>query len=231
MDNLDLIPKKDIIEWDTINWGKFLSFIDANKIDFTEKQVLEIGANNGGISLFCAYRGGKVVCSDLNGPTDKAKALHQKYKLDNLITYEAIDALNIPTRYNSFFDIIIFKSVLGGIGRNNNIENQRLCVDNLHRCLKKGGIIVFAENMKSTMLHMFLREKIKKMTWHYETENEILTLFSNLHLINKQYVGFLGCFGRNERQRELFGKIDSILFDKLIPEKYRYIGIYLFKKQ
>ena len=231
MDNLDLIPKKDIIEWDTINWGKFLSFIDANKIDFTEKQVLEIGANNGGISLFCAYRGGKVVCSDLNGPTDKAKALHQKYKLDNLITYEAIDALNIPTRYNSFFDIIIFKSVLGGIGRNNNIENQRLCVDNLHRCLKKGGIIVFAENMKSTVLHMFLRKKIKKMTWHYETENELLTLFSNFYLIDKQYVGFLGCFGRNESQRELFGKIDSILFDKLIPEKYRYIGIYLFKKQ
>lgn len=231
MDNLDLIPKKDIIEWDTINWGKFLSFIDANKIDFTEKQVLEIGANNGGISLFCAYRGGKVVCSDLNGPTDKAKALHQKYKLDNLITYEAIDALNIPTRYNSFFDIIIFKSVLGGIGRNNNIENQRLCVDNLHRCLKKGGIIVFAENMKSTVLHMFLRKKIKKMTWHYATENEIITLFSNFYLIDKQYVGFLGCFGRNESQREFLGKLDNLVFDNIIPEKYRYIGIYLFKKQ
>lgn len=230
MANLDQIPIKDIIEWDTINWGKFLSFIDANKIDLEGKTILEIGANNGGISLFCAYRGGKVVCSDLNGPTDNAKVLHQKYKLDKLITYEAIDALNIPTKYNSFFDIIIFKSVLGGIGRNNNIENQRLCIDNLHRCLKKGGIIVFAENMKSTVLHMFLRKKIKKMTWHYATENEILTLFSNFHLINKQYVGFLGCFGRNESQREFLGKLDNLVFENIVPERHRYIGMYLFKK-
>lgn len=230
MDNISQILIHDIIEWDVINWSKLITFIDSNQIDLEGKAILEIGANNGGISLFCAYRGGKVVCSDLNGPTDKAKVLHQKYKLDKLITYESIDALNIPTKYNSFFDIIIFKSVLGGIGRNNNIENQRLCIDNLHRCLKKGGIIVFAENMKSTELHMFLRKRIKKMSWNYATENEILTLFSNFYLINKQYVGFLGCFGRNESQRELFGKVDSFLFDKLIPEKYRYIGIYLFQK-
>ena len=231
MDNLNQIPIKDIIEWDTINWGKLISFIDANRIDFTTKQILEIGANNGGISLFCASRGGKVVCSDLNGPTEKAKDLHKKYGLEHSITYEAIDALNIPDKYNSHFDIIIFKSVLGGIGHNNNIERQKLFVENVYRSLKKDGILIFAENMKSTGIHVLLRKKFNKWgTWHYETENEIMDLFSRFTLVSKQYVGLLGCFGRNEGQRVFLGKLDDAVFDKIVSERHRYIGMYLFKK-
>ena len=231
MDNLNQIPITDIIEWDTVNWGKFISFIDANKIDFTEKQVLDIGARNGGISLFCASKGGKVVCSDLHGPTEEAKALHKKYGLEKLITYEVIDALNIPDKYNSYFDIIIFKSVLGGIGYNNNIRQQKLFVENVYRSLKKGGILIFAENMKSTGIHVLLRKKFNKWgTWHYETENEIMDLFSKFNLESKQYVGLLGCFGRNESQRVFLGKLDNMVFDKIVPEQHRYIGMYLFKK-
>ena len=37
-------------------------------------------------------------------------------------------------------------------------------------------------------------------------------------------VGFLGCFGRSERQKNIFGKIDSF-FDFILPDKYKYIVV------
>ena len=38
--------------------------------------------------------------------------------ISSLIIYQDIDATNIP--YENYFDIIVFKSIIGGIGRNNN---------------------------------------------------------------------------------------------------------------
>ena len=113
----------------------------------------------------------------------------------------------------------------------NNIKQQKLFVENVDRSLKKGGILIFAENMRSTEIHVMLRKKFNKWgTWHYETENEIMDLFSKFVLINRQYVGFLGCFGRNESQREFLGKLDNLVFENIVPERHRYIGMYLFKK-
>ena len=65
--------RKDIIEWDVRNWGKVIDFIEDSQLEFKEKSVLELGARNGGLSLYYALKGAKVLCSDLNGPTKKAQ--------------------------------------------------------------------------------------------------------------------------------------------------------------
>ena len=48
---MDIELKKEIIEWDVINWGKFIDFIESANIDFNGKKVLEVGARDGGLSL------------------------------------------------------------------------------------------------------------------------------------------------------------------------------------
>ena len=225
------------IEWDIVNWGKFLKFIEDNDINFKGKNVLEIGSRNGGLSLYCANKGAFVVCSDLNGPTVNASKLHEVNGVTDLIEYKAIDATNIPHNYDNFFDIVIFKSVLGGIGSYNNYTKQQACVDSIYNCLKKNGKVIFAENMHASQLHTFFRKMSAKSgvefrnRWHYENEQEIFQLFSKFALLGKKYVGFLGCFGRNEWQRNFLGQIDSAVFDLILPDKWRYIGMYLFEKK
>ena len=67
--------KRDIIEWDIVNWWRFIEFIDQSGIEFEGKKILDIGGRNGGLSLYCALRGGTVICSDYNGPTPQALTL------------------------------------------------------------------------------------------------------------------------------------------------------------
>ena len=50
--------KRDIIEWDIVNWWRFIEFIDQSGIGFEGKKILDIGGRNGGLSLYCALRGG-----------------------------------------------------------------------------------------------------------------------------------------------------------------------------
>jgi SAM-dependent methyltransferase len=56
-----------------------------------------------------------------------------------MIVYQNIDAANIP--FKNCFDIIVFKSILGGIGRNDNIEIQQKVFDEIYESLKPGGEI------------------------------------------------------------------------------------------
>ncbi len=123
----------DIVEWDSVNWAKFLDFINKSGMEFQGKRVLVLGERNGGMSLFFALKGAKDLCSDLDGPTDQAHALHEKYGVQSKIQYAAIDAIHIPSEYDGQFDVVTFKSVLGGIGRNDNYALQEQCVASIYR--------------------------------------------------------------------------------------------------
>ena len=149
--------KRDIIEWDIVNWWRFIEFIDQSGIGFEGKKILDIGGRNGGLSLYCALRGGTVICSDYNGPTPQALTLHRKYHVEKQIQYEEIDATNIPERYNDYFDIVIFKSVIGSVEAHNSKDGGSVMAENIRRVLKPHGVLFFAENMKSTWFHRLFR--------------------------------------------------------------------------
>jgi SAM-dependent methyltransferase len=211
------------VEWDVRNWGIALDFWLAHSTKrLSECKVLEIGTNTGRLSLWLASQGAKVICSDVNRVRREAVELHQSNGLAHLIEHQTIDATNIP--YAEEFDIVVFKSVLGAIGDGAK-EPQTKAVSQMHKALKKGGELFFAENLVASPMHMFLRRKMISWgeTWRYvtiEEMNEFLAPFSEKRL---RTIGFAGTFGRNEAQRNLLALGDKHIFERIVPERWKYI--------
>jgi len=210
----------DIIDWDVGNWSRILEYWDFFSCrDFNGLKILEIGARNGGLSLWAALKGAEVICSDLNGPSEIAKLHFKKYGIEPKVQCECIDAKKIP--YENYFDIILFKSVLGGIGDN---KSQKIVFDEIFKSLKSGGCCLFAENLKSTFIHQKIRNKFRPWgkRWNYVTINDILSFtekFSNVELTT---FCFLGIMGNILGMGQTFSKIDKSL-DYLLPKNWNSI--------
>jgi ubiquinone/menaquinone biosynthesis C-methylase UbiE len=137
----------------------------------------------------------QVVCSDLDEPTLNAKQLHAKYDVTQNITYADVNCLNIPYQDNTF-DIVAFKSVMGGIGHHGNKESVQQAIKEMHRVLKPGGILLFAENTEGSCVHKFLRKNFVRWgkSWFYLSipcMKELLsTYFPDFHIYS---YGFWGC--------------------------------------
>lgn len=222
---------EDIIEWDVKNWGSSLDFWNQKtSLNLENGYALELGSRNGGISLWLATKGCRVVCSDLSGPTEHARTLHDSYGVSHLIEYNNIDATDIPYDDNSF-EVVTFKSVLGGVGSYNNKYAQKKAIKEIHRVLKPGGELFFAENLAASPFHQVLRKKFVNWgdRWRYPTiyeMNEFMEDFSEVHHMTK---GFMASFGRTESQRNLLASVDKV-FHRMIPEQWKYIMVGVAKK-
>lgn len=212
---------QDIVVWDKRNWSGFLPF-SQRFLPPPEpgKTALEVGARGGGLSLYLALQGYPVICSDLSSPEELAKPLHHRYGVDPKITYEAIDILDIQYPEN-FFDIIMFKSVLGFL---KTLENQAAALQELHRVLKPGGVLIFAENAAASRLHKYLRSKFITRTphWRYVTIDEIQQMCRMFSQVTLETRGFLGLFGWNERLKNILALVDQLII-QVIPQHWRYI--------
>lgn len=215
---------RDIVEWDTKNWWRAIEFWESKeKEQINGKKVLDIGGRNGGLSLYWALKGADVICSDINEDGfEKAKKLHQKYGVEKKINYEVIDATKIP--YKNEFDIICFKSVLGGVGYNNNYEKQRQMMKSIYRALADGGKLYFCENLSASPLHHYMRKRYTKWgnQWRYIHLKEIPELTEEFTKVESMTFGFWGVFGRKIYLAELMGTVD-IWFERWIREENRYI--------
>jgi len=228
------MPKFDVsqfIEWDVRNWSSALDFWSSHTTqDISSCLALELGSRKGGLSLWMALQGAQVSCSDIESPAPIASKFHNDRGVSHLIQYERIDATRIPYRVK--FDVILFKSMLGAIGRLGGKHLQAQAVSEMHSALKPGGELFFAENLVGSQAHQFLRKKFVKWgnTWRYVTVpemQEFLTPFSN---VEYRTVGFAGAFGRNELQRNCLGLLDQTLFDYVAPSNWRYIIVGVAKK-
>lgn len=128
--------------------------------------------------------------------------------------------------------MILFKSILGVIGRFNNRDNQAKAINEIHKALKRDGELWFAENLKASPFHKFFRSRYVKWgnTWRYVTIAEIEAYLSLFSEVKYTTVGFLGSFGRTPLQRSILGKLDRIIADKLVPQTWRYIIIGIARK-
>jgi len=212
----------DIIQWDVKSWSKAIFFWDR-KVDWSGVGIcLEIGARDGGLSLWLALKGKQVICSDITIST-KAQQLHTKHRVSDKIEYEEIDATGIP--YEDYFDVIIFKSVLGGIGKNDSYALQAQAINEMYKALKPGGKLLFAENLRASFLHTLLRKVFRQWgsKWRYlslQELNELLKKFSSKDI---ETSGFLALFGRSEKQRKILASIDEKFFNKKLPQRWHYI--------
>lgn len=221
----------EIIGWDIFNWSLAIKYWEKNTShDLSAVTTIEIGGKHGGLSLWMGLNGAKVLCTDLDKPTNLAIEKHKKYNVSNLIDYEAINALSIP--YKDQFDIVFFKSVLGGIGADDNKENQVNAIRQMHKCLKKDGELFFAENLVASPIHRFLRKRFIAWgkRWRYVSIEEMLEMLSIFSEVKYITVGFLGVFGRTEWQRKILSLIDRSVMDFLVPKNWRYIIIGIAKK-
>ncbi|MCZ4409042.1 class I SAM-dependent methyltransferase [Cryomorphaceae bacterium 1068] len=213
----------DIIEWDIENWSKAIDFW-TEKIDLktTKLTCLELGGRRGGLSLWLAINHNEVICSDLNSPQEHASELHEKYSCSEYIEYRSIDATDIP--FDNAFDIVVFKSILGGVSRNGKDELKKQTIDEIYKSLKPNGKLLFAENLEASFLHMYIRKRFVKWgsRWNYLKYNEIDEVFDSFDSIQYETVGFLAAFGRTEKQRNLLSKIDHII-NPFIPKRHKYI--------
>ena len=225
----------DIIGWDIVNWSKSFKFWDKY-IDIKNKdyKCLELGAREGGLSLWLALNDNSVICSDISytdqqDELDKTIALHKKHNCDHKITYEAIDATNIP--YENTFDIVVFKSVLGGVSDQIPESLEQEAVNEIYKSLKPGGKVLFIENLEGSFLHMFARKMFVSWgsKWNYLKLRDIVSMFSSYKSLNYKTVGFFGAFGKTENQRQLYGKIDTLI-ERLIAKSNRYVMIGIAEK-
>jgi hypothetical protein len=228
----------EILGWDTRNWSRALEACEPMLHREQGLSALEIGAppDHGGLSLWMALNGYQVTCSGygIYGPwinnIDKLKTIHNQHHVGAQINYEEINACNIP--HNETFDLVILKSVLGGIVRQKDFSIAHQVTDQIYKYLRPGGIVIALENLISTPIHNFLRRRYTagSQGWRYFTENELLTFYSKFSVKMFEKVGLLGCFGRNLTQQNILGLVDQYLLERITGNHWGYIGAMVAQK-
>tara|TARA_Y100000748_G_C15499528_1_gene489479 strand:+ start:388 stop:1065 length:678 start_codon:yes stop_codon:yes gene_type:complete len=216
---------KDIIGWDIVNWSKSLAVWDKYINDKTDLNVLTLGDRNGGLALWFALKRHSVFATDRVGISEKCINIHKNYKFDKNIKYEKADMMNLNYDNNSF-DIVAFKSVLGGL---KTLENQATAISEINRVLKPNGLLLFAENAFASPIHIYFRKRQNKFKWKYLKEDELALIIKPMKIIDIKYYGFFGTFGRTEKQKYYLGHLDNYL-SFFIPKSFKYINIYVCKK-
>jgi len=228
--NLDKKLVSDIVRWDVLNWSKALEFWE-HKVNWNDvHSCLELGAHDGGLSLWLALKKKSVICSDLKDTRQCAEPHHKKYSIDGFIEYADIDATNIP--FANHFDIIAFKSVLGGIGRDVNKDIQQTVIDQIHKALKPGGKLLFAENLVASGFHRFARKRFIRWgeSWRYVSIEEMAEFLRNFSDREIRVTGVAGALGRTERQRNLLSVIDQVCLNRITPAKWKYLAYGIAQK-
>lgn len=220
-----------MLEWDVRNWSAALDFWTSHTAQkLSACSALEIGSRNGGLALWLALQGARVLATDIGQPSQAARSLHQAHGVADRIRYERIDATRIP--YRGEFQIVLFKSVLGAIGRVGGQRLQAQAVNEMYQALSPGGELFFAENLVGSSLHRFCRKHFVRWgnTWRYVSIREMLEFLAPFSAVYYSTIGFAGAFGRTEAQRNVLGMIDRVLFNRAIPASWRYIIIGLARK-
>jgi len=168
------------------------------------------------------------LCTDIE-KIEPAQRIQTGREITGSIRYGQLDALDMP--YKEEFDIILFKSVLGGIGRNNHPEKQREALQQIYHALKPGGELFFAENLAASPIHRYFRKKFVRWggEWRYVTIPEMLEYLSPFSDVQYTTAGFTAAFGRMELVRKLLGYVDMAT-DRIVPPSWRYIMIGIARK-
>jgi SAM-dependent methyltransferase len=213
----------DIVQWDVRTWSRALDFWDRN-VDWSRVHTcLELGGREGGLSLWLALKNKVVVCSDLSNTETTARPLHERYGAVRLVLYEDIDATDLP--YENHFDLVVFKSILGGIGRKDDKVKQRQVFERILKALVPGGCLLFAENMAASVLHRSARKRFSPWSayWRYPSYDEMQEFLSGFTAYDMRTTGFTATFGRNETQRDILARLDAVL-DKAIGNRWKYMA-------
>lgn len=211
----------DIVSWDVRTWSTAVLFWEGIVPTGRPLHCLELGAGPGGPSLWLAQLGHDVLCTNWQQTQKQARPLHERYGASG-ITYRDVDATKIP--YENEFDLIVFKSVIGGVGTK---ADQDEAMRGIYRALKPGGTLIFAENLRATVLHRLARAiayKVRGTSWRYVTVKQLRPHLEKYASHDVRTTGFLSMFGPREAQRTALAKVDEAVFNRIIPESWHYVS-------
>jgi len=191
---------------------------------FKGRNILELGGKNASLSLWAAEKGGLVTCSDIVGFENQYSQKVNPIEKGS-IRYEIIDALDIGLKET--YDFILFKSMLGGIGRVGSEKLQMDVMRQVHKSLKKGGEVLFIENMRGVFIHQMYRKRYgaTRNNWCYPSFSEFIKMSNIFSKVKCETFGVLGSSGNLLiKERTAF----DLKFEKIFPKSWRYIyaGIY-----
>lgn len=216
-DHVDLM-----FQWEVRSWSRALPLWKRHlgRLPEGRSPALALGERDGGLSLLLAEHGCDVICSDLKGPTDQARSMHETLGWDWAIDYRSIDALAIPFP-DSSFQVVAFKSMLGALSTK---ERQARAVREMHRVLKPGGVLLFAENLHGTVMHRWLRKRFVPWDsyWRYLDPWSDRDLFAPFARLEEGTTGLLANLGRSEAQRDVLARMDGVVAP-LVPATWRTI--------
>ncbi len=204
------VPSRhDILQWEVRSWSRALDHWERHLPTHRPAQALAVGERGGGLSLWLAAKGFEVVCTDLHPFPPTTRALHERCAVAHRITYEQADVKELPYR-DGIFDVVTWKSVIGALGSK---EEQALAIREMHRVLKPGGVLLFAENTLGTPLHRALRKHFVAWEnyWRYLHPVHDRDLFAPFTTINDGHTGLLANLGRTEWQRDVLARFDTVL--------------------
>ena len=210
------------IQWDVENWSRALDFWCARStLSLEACRAIEIGARDGGLSLWLAGKGATAIYSDVVAPDTSVRDRHSSHGVADRVRYVVLNGCCIPFN-DASVDIVMFKSVLGAL---RTFENQKQMFREIYRVLRPGGELWFAENLQASVAHKTLRRLFVSWgtRWRYMSLKELNSLCAGYQESQIEPHGFFGAFGRTEKQRRLLGKIDRGI-DPLIPKRWRYIA-------
>lgn len=212
---------KDVLVWDVRTWSVAVEFWDESiSDDGAALDCLEIGAGPGGPSLWLALRGHRVVCSNLANTEAMASELHEKYGVSASIEYRDIDVTDVP--YENHFDVVIFKSVLGGVG---SLQDQAM--QQILKSLKPGGRLLFAENVRGTVLHRIARSiayRIRGTSWRYPSLAQMRAHLGGFTSSEIRTTGVLAMFGTSESARLALAAVDDRVANRITPRSWKYVS-------
>jgi SAM-dependent methyltransferase len=221
----------DIFGWDIRNWSRALELWERQLKDLPPSaDCLEIGtANNGGLALWLSIMGHKTTCLNLVDSFDAVRSVHQQYDLPSQPEYHVQNAFDLDAE--EAYDVIAFKSLLGGMAsasksEDHALERLRPFFARLHKALKPGGVILFADNLRGSWLHQVTRNHFVQWAkgWHYLKAGSLESLFDDFDEVHHESGGFLGCMGRTEGQRNALARLDQALFEPLMPRSWHYFA-------
>ncbi|MBK8188051.1 MAG: hypothetical protein IPK77_12850 [Cellvibrio sp.] len=181
MNDIDLYKNKGLLRlsfgWNFKVWSK--PFLEAQQyINNIPKDVLEIGA--GKFSAASLVFHGLSERITIGYYTDDQKHAVEnivnevcaKYPSNTVYIVEKIDAFTINKKY----DLVIMKSVLGGLFRleKSSINDCNIFMQNLaSRTLRNEGTIITIDNGKSLFEKLILKFGARKNGWRFFIKNEL----------------------------------------------------------
>lgn len=215
----------DILGWDVRTWSPALDcWAAAIGERAAPMRCLEVGAGPGGPSLWLASLGHEVVCTNLADTEAQAAPLHRRFGVGHRVEYRDID-LREGLPFRDDFDVVVFKSVLGGLG--DDPAFARDVMAQIHAALRPGGHLLFAENTRGGMLHRGARRlayRIRRSSWRYPTLAELDGLLAGYRDVRMRVGGVAAVFGPTEGIRDVLARLDRAVLERLAPRDWHYMA-------